>query len=89
MEMEMMSAKSKIVFSEFCPTCGRHPWAPFRSYLDNKIVDGCVDSFHSGHLVSPSQSSAWHLRREAAQIRAAQKKARDGYVTEYRREVLS
>jgi len=78
---------STIYFATTCPTCCKAPDAPFRVYSpEGKIINGCVDHFHEGHLVSPSQSSAWHHRKEAKAIRAASRKMRGGCVTEYRRD---
>lgn len=62
-----------------CNTCGRPASAPFRRYAEGKIVAGCVDDFHTGHLVTPSASSFWHNRPEAKKIRQqrlADRKAR-------------
>jgi hypothetical protein len=72
----------KIIYSQTCPTCGRAAYSPFRVYVDDKVVSGCVDHFHGGHLVTPSQSASWHARPEAKRIRAATKAARSGFVTE-------
>ena len=55
-----------------CNTCGRPALAPFRRYAEGKIVAGCVDDFHTGHLVTPSASSFWHNRLEAKKMRQAQ-----------------
>lgn len=55
-----------------CNTCGRPASAPFRRYAEGKIVAGCVDDFHTGHLVTPSASSFWHNRPEAKKMRQAQ-----------------
>lgn len=59
--------------SDRCPTCGRLAGAPFRSYDDRgRVVHGCVDAFHTGHLVTPSESVRWHGRPEAKEIRRAE-----------------
>lgn len=69
-----------------CNTCGNSKYAPFRSYNEeDRIVMGCVDGFHTGHLVTPSQSSSWHVRPEAKKIRAALKRGREG--KGYRKQV--
>jgi hypothetical protein len=55
-----------------CPTCTRSAGAPFRTYdARGKVVRGCVDAFHTGHLVTPSESARWHHRPEAEAIRRA------------------
>lgn len=56
---------------EICPTCGHKVTDPYRVYAGDKITAGCVDKSHTGQLVTPSQSSAWHNRPEAKKIRAA------------------
>ena len=55
-----------------CNTCAGPASAPFRRYAEGKIVAGCVDDFHTGHLVTPSASSYWHNRPEAKKMRQAQ-----------------
>ena len=53
-----------------CPTCFRAPAAPFRVWdASGKILSGCVDACHTGHLVTPSASASWHARPAARQIR--------------------
>lgn len=74
---------SKIFLSTTCPICGKAPSAPVRVFDGGKVVQGCVDHFHTGHLVTPSESSFWHNRPEAKKIRAAIKAGRDGCVTEF------
>lgn len=54
-----------------CSTCGKGRSNPYRNYVNGKIEAGCVDGFHTGHLVPISQSSDWHNRREARNIRKA------------------
>lgn len=73
---------TKTVYAETCPTCCRAPGTPSRHYVGDSIVSGCVDHFHSGHLVTPSQSASWHYRREAKAIRKVSREMRGGYVTE-------
>lgn len=66
---------SEYTPNAICGTCGRRANDPFRSYDQNgKIVHGCIDDTHTGHLVTPSASSAWHNRPEAKKHRAAIKK---------------
>jgi hypothetical protein len=54
-----------------CPTCGRPPANPFRirSSRDGRIIAGCVDAFHGGHL--DGDSLAWHETSLARHWRAA------------------
>lgn len=56
-----------------CPTCGGADGAPFRVYGGSaerhRVISGCVDSFHHGHLVTPSESAMWHYRPGAEAIR--------------------
>ena len=60
---------------ETCNTCGRSKSSPFRVYDSHgKCIEGCVDAIHTGHLVSPSESSFWHNRPEAKRIRASWKR---------------
>lgn len=62
-----------------CNTCGRAAGSPFRVYDEHgKVINGCVDEFHTGHLVTPSESSRWHARPEAKQIRARLKRGQQG-----------
>ena len=56
-----------------CNSCCRSVYSPFRVYEGSKIVSGCVDAAHDGHLVTPSESAFWHNRPEAKKIRAAAK----------------
>lgn len=52
-----------------CPTCGRAAGSPFRIYNDRgKVVHGCIDAFHSGHLML-GESRCWHNRPEAKALR--------------------
>lgn len=58
-----------------CNTCCRAADAPYRSYDQaGKIVQGCVDVFHTASLSGIiCQSTQWHGRPEAKKIRAANK----------------
>ena len=58
-----------------CNTCNRPANRPFRVYdeRNTKVTMGCVDAFHSGHLITPSESSFWHNRSEARHIRGEYK----------------
>jgi hypothetical protein len=76
--------KTRVFYSETCPTCGRASSNPFRSYdAKGRIVNGCVDAFHSEHLVVPSESAFWHARPQAKLARRLSKEARNGGVTHY------
>jgi hypothetical protein len=78
--------KTRIYYSATCPTCGNGPYSPFRSYdAQGRVVQGCVDEFHTEHLVTPSASSAWHARPAARQLRTSAKQARLGGITHYAR----
>jgi hypothetical protein len=74
---------SKIILAAQCPTCARNPDSPYRVYDCGNAVQGCVDHFHTGHLVTPSESARWHARPEAVRIRKEMRDSRHGYVTEY------
>lgn len=73
-----------VYYRDTCPTCTRAPDRPSRVYDSfGKVTSGCVDHFHGGHLITPSESARWHARPEAKRIRAASAAMRDGCVTEY------
>lgn len=79
--------KTKVYFSKTCPTCGKGPHSPFRVFdARGKVISGCIDEFHTGHLVTPSESASWHGRTAAKKLRAEMKKMRQGGVTEYSRD---
>lgn len=60
---------------DVCRTCGRPAGSPFRSYnADGKVAMGCIDDFHTGHLVTPSASAGWHASPAAKAWRAKMKK---------------
>jgi len=72
-----INAYDDSVAKRTCPTCARSARDPFRVYLPNgKVAEGCIDSFHTGHLVTPSESLFWHNRKCARQWRVAEKKRR-------------
>jgi len=50
-----------------CSTCGRSAGAPYRRMVAGKIVEGCVDEFHTGHL--HGSSLEWHTSRDGRTIR--------------------
>jgi hypothetical protein len=79
----MASKTPKIFFSTSCPICGRGPSIPARTFdVRGKVLSGCVDEFHTGHLTL-GESSFWHHRPEARKIRATMKAGRDGFVTQF------
>lgn len=46
-----------------CPTCAKPAANPYRRQdADGRIIEGCIDATHTGHLVSPSSTQAWHTR---------------------------
>lgn len=54
-----------------CPTCGKHEAQPSRRRVGGKIVEGCVDGFHSDAMLhSDTPDGAWHWRPEAIRFRA-------------------
>jgi len=57
-----------------CNTCGRPASEPYRRYgNDGRIIEGCIDNFHAGHLVPCSASEHWHNRKEAKILRQTAK----------------
>lgn len=75
-------ANSKVILSDTCPVCCQKASAPFRVYDERgNVVHGCVDEFHTDHLVRISASNHWHHRPESKKLRAGLKKMRDGYIT--------
>jgi hypothetical protein len=80
---------SKIILAAQCPTCARAPGSPYRVYDCGRVARGCVDHFHTGHLVTPSESARWHARADAVRIRKEMRDSRHGYVTEYDRAASS
>lgn len=57
--------------SDTCRTCGNAVSAPFRSWdTSGRIVHGCVDGDHTGHIVG-YESLRWHNRPEAKAARKA------------------
>lgn len=54
-----------------CPTCCNPVAAPYRRIgPDGRYTEGCVDACHGPHLVRPSGSYDWHMRKEAKAVRA-------------------
>lgn len=59
-----------------CPTCGKPAAAPFRRHdVEGRVVEGCVDAHHHGHLVTPSSSADWYYRPTAVEIRRTELRA--------------
>lgn len=80
--------RTHTYYSATCPTCGRPSAAPYRETdAHGKVLAGCVDEFHTGHLVTPSASAAWHARPDARRIRTASKAGRMGGITRDIREL--
>lgn len=69
MKTETTTIEAEQVIDQ-CPTCTRSKYDPFRQYVDGKIVAGCVDDYHTGHLVSISATNSWHYSKQAKEIRA-------------------
>ena len=57
-----------------CNTCCRPTTAPYRSWCDGAIVQGCIDAAHDGALVMGSADYQWHYRVMAVAWRAVQVK---------------
>lgn len=53
-----------------CPICGKPVNAPSRRIVDGRIVEGCIDDSHTGHLTPGTNSHAWHHRKSAKAHRA-------------------
>ena len=48
-----------------CRTCTRTLGSPYRVYDERgKVIHGCVDPDHTGHLVTPSESAHWHYKAQ-------------------------
>jgi hypothetical protein len=61
--------------SEQCPTCTRGKYDPFRRHDERgKVIMGCIDDYHTGHLTLISESNNWHNRKDAKRWRTAAKK---------------
>ena len=57
-----------------CTTCNRRSNDPYRVFNERgKVIAGCVDECHTGQLITPSESSWWHTKKEAKAIRIATK----------------
>ncbi len=54
-----------------CPTCVRTAGdAHCRKDARGKVIEGCIDAFHSGHHSDPERAR-WFMRPEAQALRAA------------------
>ena len=74
--------KTHTFFDTTCPTCGRRAGDPFRVFdARGKVLQGCVDEFHTDELVTPSESARWHARPVAKKMRRDAKAARMGGIT--------
>lgn len=71
-----MGGNSRVVRSHMdkdarCTTCARSAGDPYRRRVGGKIVEGCIDDAHTGHLYG--ESLRWHMRPEAKSYRASAK----------------
>jgi hypothetical protein len=55
-----------------CCTCGHAAANPYRRIAEGKIVEGCIDATHTGHLQPTSSTLAWHDRKQAVAMRRAE-----------------
>lgn len=56
--------------ADVCPICTRHASSPYRRYDGTSgITEGCIDACHTRHLVLPSNTGSWHIRKEAVTLR--------------------
>ncbi len=73
------SRRREIDARPHCYTCGRPKGSPFRVYdARGRVVMGCVDAAHDGHLAPISESERWHERKEAREIRAREERRLTG-----------
>lgn len=71
---------AKRAEQQTCNTCCRTASNPWRVYDEHgKVTEGCVDDFHTGHLVPISESNRWHNRPQAKTIRRQQAKILRSY----------
>lgn len=52
-----------------CPTCARPAHDPRTRYVGGRIVEGCVDAFHYGHVGTANNVAAWYYSPDAREIR--------------------
>ena len=64
---------------EKCPTCNKSSDAPYREHArpdgsvpGGRVVAGCIDPIHTGHLYD--ESLRWHERKEAKELRSKELK---------------
>lgn len=63
------SLRSYVFARNTCPTCGKGESDPYRRHVNGGAIEyGCVDNFHTGHIVTPSASADWHNRKSAKRI---------------------
>ena len=65
--------------ADSCPICTRgraHPWRAYDTH--GHVIAGCISAFHTGYVVSISESFRWHNRPEARAIRARIAKGQKG-----------
>jgi len=63
----MTNTTPRAPYDARCTTCCRTAAAPYRRVVDGRIVEGCVDAIHTGHLIGGSRD--WHETLAAYQIR--------------------
>lgn len=69
-----------------CPSCTRDKYSPFRQYdKHGKVLLGCIDPYHSGHLSTLSESSRWHNSKMAQAWRRAELKQLETLTKDLRR----
>ena len=62
--------RNEVNMLETCNICGRMKSHPLRVYdSKGKVIEGCVDKFHEGEIISPSESALWHYRKRSQKIR--------------------
>jgi hypothetical protein len=69
-----------LMWNEQCPACFQAKDKPARQFDGEnlKVITGCVDNFHTGHLIIPSESARWHYRKVAVKIRKITERGRMG-----------
>ena len=64
------TTKTKTSQCQACNTCTHSASSPYRVTDDaGRVIQGCIDAFHTGHLVPGSESERWHNRKEAMALR--------------------
>jgi len=55
-----------------CRICNQPVSSPWRVYDQRgRVISGCVGPDHDGHLTPLSESTRWHYRKAAKEIRKA------------------